>query len=237
VSTTNGISFSFQEFIHKTIGNKSQYYNPDAGYLFQQPVLQHHEITNFTGTQVPSGFRVVVLNKGTEPRIHRVIWKLISPGNINDNFSSGRTGNMIASVSPETGFVEHAVTGIWPFAHYTSIHNQTQKPFKKFTIPMWEDTKNTILRASTAFSGLGILHWDVIIGEDGPILLELNDTGGTNILQMHEKGVIDTTMASHIWNYANLNIDLNLQKLVSKQIPRQASTRVRPHDSVVTSSK
>ncbi|GGD75362.1 hypothetical protein GCM10011357_33000 [Lacimicrobium alkaliphilum] len=214
IKKADGNELSFEEFLQKTINHKAKRYVKKAGYLFQQSVIQHDEITEFTGSTTPSGFRFVVLNMADGPKIHRVIWKIVSKGNINDNFNVGKTGNLIVNVCPETGSLSDAVTACWPFAEYKSAHEVTKRKFKDFNIPIWESIASSVKRASGFFTDIKILHWDIIVTNDGPVMLELNDIGGTDILQMHEKGLIDETLRAFLRKEGNLEMNTKLKKML-----------------------
>ena len=203
----NGKAISFDEFYKKTIGlTGAKHYSPNSGVLLQRPVIQHPIITEFTQNDTPSGFRILVLNTGSGPYIHRVTWKIIAQGNISDNLSKGTLGNLIANVDPGTGKVGYAVDNYWPKAKIFSHHPLSGREFGSFTLPLWEKVTSDVLRASCAISDMGAMHWDVIITEKGALFLELNDIGGTDIIQLHGKGLVDQ----------NLKVALR-QKTVSKK--------------------
>lgn len=192
VTDKNGNTISFDKFCKKTIGlTGAKHYNPDSGVLLQKPVVQHPLITEFTQNDSPSGFRFVVLNTGIGPYIHRVVWKVVILGNISDNFDKGGYGNMLVQVNPATGELSSAVSSYWPEATLHSHHPISGKEFSNFELPMWEQVTADVLRASGAINGMGAMHWDVIITEKGAMFLELNDIGGTDILQLHGKGLMN----------------------------------------------
>lgn len=200
-----GNTLSFEEFYTNTIGmTGATYYNSDAGILLQRPVVQHQAITEFTQTEAPSGLRVLVLNTGSGPYIHRAIWKIIAPGNISDNFSRGKRGNMVAQVDPATGKVSSAINGYWPSSKLYAEHPVSGRKFASFTLPLWQQVTSEILRASSAIFGMGAMHWDIIVTDSGPVFLELNDFGGTEFLQLHGLGLIDPDLKKTLQRVAVL---------------------------------
>ncbi|KKO49312.1 hypothetical protein VT06_07305 [Arsukibacterium sp. MJ3] len=187
-----GDLISFGDFISKTIDLAvSHRYQPKAGVLLQRPVVQHTAITDFTQTSTPSGLRILVLNTGAGPYIHRVTWKIITSNNFSDNFSKGKHGNMLSMVDPNTGKVSDAVNNYWPTTKLHQKHPLSGNDFSGFILPLWQQVKAEVLRASSMINDMRAMHWDLIISEQGAIFLELNDLGGTNILQLHGKGLID----------------------------------------------
>ena len=201
----SGNSISFDEFLSKTISfTGSHRYKPDAGVLFQRPVIQHPEITEFTQTDTPSGLRILVLNTGSGPYIHRVIWKIIALGNISDNFSKGKHGNMVVQVDPVTGKVSSAVNGYWPTTQLYPQHPVSGNSFSSFVMPLWQQVTAEVLRASSAINDMGAMHWDIIIAETGAVLLELNDVGSTEFLQLHGQGLVDKKLKAELRQVAVL---------------------------------
>ncbi|WP_213999928.1 sugar-transfer associated ATP-grasp domain-containing protein [Arsukibacterium sp.] len=188
----NGNAISFDAFCKRTIGlTGAKHYNAESGVLLQKPIVQHPLITEFTQNDSPSGFRILVINTGKGPYIHRVIWKVVVPGNISDNFDKGGYGNMLVQVNPTTGKLSGAVSSYWPKAKFYSQHPISGRDFSSFTLPLWEQVTAEVLRAAGAINGMGAMHWDVVITEKGAVFLELNDIGGTDILQLHGKGLMD----------------------------------------------
>ncbi|MDX1538466.1 sugar-transfer associated ATP-grasp domain-containing protein [Arsukibacterium sp.] len=200
-----GKAISFDEFIEKTIGLKvSHRYSPKAGVSLQRIVQQHSAINEFTQTDTPSGLRILVLNTGSGPYIHRAVWKIVTPGNISDNFSNGAYGNMLGEIDVVTGQVGGAVDRYWPDAQLLEQHPVSGRKFSEFTLPLWEKVKAEVLNASSIINDMGAMHWDVIISEEGAVFLELNDLGGTNILQVHGKGLIDSELKKSLRQMAVL---------------------------------
>lgn len=208
---------SFEDFHTKTIGMKGAFhYNANAGILLQRPVIQHPAITEFTQTDTPSGLRILVINTGEGPYIHRAIWKIIAPGNISDNFSKGKHGNMVAQIDLETGQVSSAVNGYWPATKLHQKHPVSENDFSGFTLPLWQQVKAEVLRASSVVFGMGAMHWDLIISQDGALFLELNDIGSTEFLQLHGKGLIDTELKQKMQQMALLQEGSAFARFISK---------------------
>ncbi len=201
----DGVAISYDAFLEKTFTLSGAHrYKPNAGFLFQRPVRQHPGITDFTQTERPSGLRILVLNTGNGPFVHRVIWKIIAPGNISDNFSRGKYGNMVSQVDPVNGTVSPAIDGFWPTGRLHANHPVSGRSFDGFTLPLWSQVVKDVLRASSVINDMGAMHWDVIISETGAVLLELNDIGGTEFLQLHGQGLIDDNLKAGLQRAAVL---------------------------------
>lgn len=225
IITKSGYSYSFDQLMKKSIlYPEKAYYRREAGYLFQEAITQHSAISEFQGSDAPSGIRVVVLNDDRNPVVFRAIWKIIANGNTKDNFGfRGKYGNLMAGVDTATGKVSDAIDDFWPYAKEHKTHPQTGNAFSDFRIPMWNQLLENIKKASTAFSMMRILHWDIVITNNGPVFIELNDLGGTEILQMFGQGLMNQTMRQYMKKWASLNQKNALTSLV--QCERQLNPK------------
>jgi glutathione synthase/RimK-type ligase-like ATP-grasp enzyme len=46
--------------------------------------------------------------------------------------------------------------------------------FEDFTIPMFNEAKELVLKTASYMPGLRLVGWDVAIGENGPVIIEGN---------------------------------------------------------------
>lgn len=219
VVSKTGEQLSIDDFIARSIDNpKRELYRRESGYLFQEVVRQHAEIAAFAGTEVPSGMRIIVYLEDDGPVLHRAVWKLAAPGNANDNFGMGRYGNLIADVDLETGTVQCAVDGMPPNCHFLDRHPVTGRLFSDFRFPLWEETKAQVLAASVAFPMLRMQHWDVVLTDNGPIFLELNDLGATEMIQINGRPILDSRIKALLRDRGGLPPDSKLRKLVEQGV-------------------
>src|SRR6185437_12406771 len=73
-------------------------------FVIQARVLNHPDIERLTGTKSLQTVRITSwLAKNGQLEIYEVCLKLILGDNVHDNYDSGRTGNILAHVDPETG--------------------------------------------------------------------------------------------------------------------------------------
>ncbi|MBM70775.1 MAG: hypothetical protein CME43_15000 [Haliea sp.] len=216
VSVGTSSEMTLEQLIDTTIDLQSPMYDRGAGYLFQTPITQHALLTSMSGTSAPSGLRFIVLQdqRSSAPTIHRCIMKLVRPGNYSDNFHGGSRGNMVARIDPATGALSHAVTGYWPFAEILQHHPTTGYHLPDLKIPMWSKIVDTVLKASRVFATMKILHWDVMVGPEGPVLLELNDLGGTSFVQLHGTGFMDDVMTDFMRRNGKLKNHKDIRRLI-----------------------
>jgi hypothetical protein len=153
-----------------------------AGHLFQELVQQPDELHRICGRTV-STVRAVVVVENAGPVLHRTIWRIAVGANMTDNFSKGRSGNMLAAVDPGSGKVMRVVQGRGLEQRLVDKHPDTGASFAGFALPYWDQVREVCLRAARAFPMLQFQHWDVAFTRTGPQLLELNTTGSIDILQ------------------------------------------------------
>jgi hypothetical protein len=172
----------------------NQYVAPARdGYLFQEPVRQHPLIERISGGRVGT-LRMVVLRGDDGPRLFRAIWRVPVGGNITDNFLHGTQGNLVAHVDRETGRVRSVVqatsyepdsaSGGRRLGRQIESHPDTGERLVGVTLPNWQVIVSTCLHGAAALPGLRYQSWDVAIGPEGPVILELNYRGGIDITQI-----------------------------------------------------
>jgi hypothetical protein len=97
-----------------------------------------------------------------------------------DNWRDGTTGNALAAVDLDSGRLSAAVApapGGWgTLAH--EAHPRTGLRFDALALPGWPDARRLLERAAPELSPLRALGWDVVLGPDGPLLLEIQARWG-----------------------------------------------------------
>ena len=63
-------------------------------------------------------------------------------------------------------------------------HPDTGTLIEGFQLPHWESAKRLVLRAHEALERIAVVGWDVAILEDGPVIVEGNDSPGASSSQM-----------------------------------------------------
>jgi len=94
-----------------------------------------------------------------------------------DNLHSG---GLICGINLETGVVD--TDGVDLDGYSTPIHPDTGVTFVGFKIPFWEEMKQMLAEAAKTFK-TGYFGWDIAFTEDGPVVIEVNTSPGSVILQ------------------------------------------------------
>lgn len=202
----NGKTIGVDEFLKRlehTVDKR--YHRPECGYMFQDPLILAPEILAFTNWPAISGVRVVCLNGPEGVRPIRAIWKVATPPNHVDNFSLGKNGNFLADVDLVSGQISRMVGGFWPRTTTLAEHPSTGFKVNGFHLPGWSKVLDACHRAGPVFPLMRIHHWDFALTDKGPLILELNDLGGTEIAQMHGHGLLTEETRIFLKHLANVN--------------------------------
>ena len=126
------------------------------------------------------------------------------PPNYLDNFSQGKYGNLIADVNLATGEVYRVIDGLWPKTRILPRLSQTSAPIDGFKLPGWCDVLKMCQQGAAVFPLMKIHHWDFALTDQGPVILELNDIGGTEGMQVHGNGLLTEETREFLKRHANV---------------------------------
>ena len=122
-----------------------------------------------------------------------------------DNFGYGSYGNLLANVNLVTGEIETVVGGLWPTTKVFLNHPDSGVAFSGFRLPGWQQVLEACRLAGLVFPLMKVHHWDFALTDSGPVMLELNDLGGTQITQMHGHGMLTDETREFLKRHANAN--------------------------------
>lgn len=167
-----------------------RYHKPQCGYIFQHVLQLAPEIATLTQWPALCSVRVICLNGPDDVRPVRAIWKIATPPNYVDNFSLGAKGNMLADVDLKTGHIKRVVNAFWPHTALIDRHPTSGMSFEGFQLPGWDKVLEACRLGGTAFPLMKIHHWDFALTDRGPVILELNSIGATELAQVHGNGLL-----------------------------------------------
>lgn len=200
----DGKSLPVDEFLKRLVQPvDSRYHRPECGYLFQESFTLAPTLRAFTDWPAICGVRVVCLNGPDGVTPIRAIWKIATPPNHVDNFSLGKNGNLLADVDLVTGEISRVVGGFWPNTQVLTKHPVSGKPTTGLRLPGWDQILDTCQRGGAVFPIMKIHHWDFALTDKGPMILELNDVGGTEIAQVHGRGLLTLQTREFLKRHAN----------------------------------
>lgn len=160
---------------------------PD-GFLFQDALVQHADMSAMTGNAIGS-LRVVTVRDGDLPRPLYTVWKLPSPKAMSDNF--WQEGSMVAEVG-EDGRLGRCRIGTGLDGRWIDTHPVSGLRFAEFRIPHFEAVLDTASRVHAIYPELGVIGWDIAVGPDGPVIIEANDNPFHSLYQLaNGRGVLN----------------------------------------------
>ena len=149
--------------------------------VVEQYVTQHPGMNALNPTSVNT-LRIVTLSSMAEPVTpdgkHVVVaYVSVRSGGGNaivDNYSSG---GMMMAVDVETGRI--ITNSFSPSGEIVSVHPVTGITFKGYQIPYFKEALDMVTGACEKYKLSAYIGWDVAIGEDGPVLIEVNQKPGS----------------------------------------------------------
>lgn len=187
----DGGSISIEHFLQRleqTVDHR--YHKPECGFLFQEAFTLAPEVQSLTNWSAICGVRIICLNgpDGVKPIL--AVWKIAVPPNHVDNFSLGKYGNLRAIIDLTTGEISRMVGAFWPKSRVLSAHPFSGQSVAGFKLPGWQQILDTCRRGGSLFPLMKIQYWDFALTNRGPMILELNDLGGTIGEQIHGRGLL-----------------------------------------------
>ncbi len=89
------------------------------------------------------------------------------------------------------------------FFYYTGV------VFENYQIPFFEEAKNLALRAARSLPALRLVGWDIVISENGPLLLEGNHLYHIGMSEMAYGGYYRNPVFQKILQEASMNFGEN----------------------------
>lgn len=167
--------------------------------VIQRVVTAHPAIVEVVGDNALPTVRMVVLRRPDASTLHRAVLRVPTGRRFVDNFGSGMDGNFVASVNVDTGVVERAYRGWGLEQTRQPIHPDTGAAVEGLELPDWKDADALTLKASRVLAGMPLQSWDIAIGADGPLVVEVNDKSGQDILQVAgPPGMLDASLTTFL---------------------------------------
>lgn len=146
-------------------------------FVIQQRLKSHPELIRFSNTEFLQTVRFITfVDTNNNSRIIHTNWKPIVGPNIVDNWQDGQSGNLIATISLDTGILKSAVKSRPNSEGIQTIpnHPQTGLRFDGFQMPLWPQTCKLVEETAPRFVPIRTIAWDVAITPDASYIVEGN---------------------------------------------------------------
>lgn len=172
LTLSDGTAISYDSFFADHIG--------DVAYLLQ-PVAQNHP---FLARYTPNlcTVRVCILVDGPQVHIPFCVLKMPTSDNVADSF--WRKGNVACKVDTETGKIATIRTKD-PFKTTDhEVHPESGLPLMGETLPHWQELMDLAREVAQIFPAVKYQSMDIAITPDGPLIIEVNTSGGFDLPQL-----------------------------------------------------
>ena len=152
------------------------------GYLVQPLLKSHPAMVELTGVEALSTLRIVTARQPSGNVILQSFLKIPAPGRLTDNFRRGVSGTFIAAVDPSSGRLSDLLGLVRPGHRHvierTDTHPQTGKRIGGRELPEWRQCLAVAELAAATRPNSPIFAWDIGLGPNGWVVIELNPLWG-----------------------------------------------------------
>lgn len=147
-------------------------------YLVQEFVRPHPAMAALGSGRALGTLRVLAHLRDGQVELLYALARIPCGNNPHDNFSGGRTGNLIAAVDTRDGRLHAAYGRRDPrfdrLMERFEVNPDTGRPIAGTVVPHWPEIRAVVERAARTFPSLPVLGWDIALSEAGVVIIEAN---------------------------------------------------------------
>lgn len=164
----------------------------DGKYVIQKRVIQHPEMSRIYPHSVNT-IRLVTLRGPDQIQVVSGTFRMGAGGNPFDNWSSGGIG---VGLNVESGRLNRI--GLFRDASGGSLaaHPETKVRFEDFRIPFYKESLDLVRELHGFFYGVHSIGWDIAIAEQGPTVIEGNNSWCIGFQQIHDNTIKNKFLGS-----------------------------------------
>lgn len=165
-----------------------------SGWIVQPRVRSHPGLARIVSPHGLPTVRALTAMIADTPRLLFAAFKVTVRDNTTDNFSKGKSGNLLAAVDCSSGRLGCAwgprkTTG-WPVMAPFPLHPDSREPIEGTVLPCWDALVDLAERAQASLPRFRSIGWDIAISGQGPVLVEANATYDMSVLQIaYQRGL------------------------------------------------
>ena len=155
--------------------------------LIEEIATQHQDISKLHKDSINTVRLVTIKNEYDVTSIVAAFIRIGTEHRVVDNFNNG---GICCPIDIKTGKI--SAPAVDKDGKIYDIHPTTKIKLVGYQIPMWEEIKKFVIKASKVYPKLGYIGWDVCVGEKKPSLIEANQYPGHDLYQLpvHRQGNI-----------------------------------------------
>lgn len=150
----------------------------NGGYLIEELLTQHKEISEFNPTSINT-IRIYSVEFKGEIYVTAAAIRIGRLGACTDNFSAG---GIMAAIDVDTGIVISRATEKYNGNEYY-CHPDSNKVLIGFVVPCWNEILENVKCAHKRFKRLRYIGWDICITKDSKVAFVEGNTGSGVALQ------------------------------------------------------
>lgn len=157
-------------------------------YIIEQTLMQHEALNAITPHSINT-LRVITFKIGGEVVIPNCMFRMSKGRSYLDNASAGGIFITYDIESNKLG-----ATGYQLFkngAKSFTKHPVSNFRFKDAPLPFNEEVKALVTKAAESYSDIDSIGWDIAFTEDGPVILEGNDSPHIVMMQIASNGLLN----------------------------------------------
>lgn len=147
--------------------------------VLEDVIKNHPDINKIYPHAVNTVRMITLIDDDGEPHLIFAAQKFGDKGRFVD------VRGMHAPINLETGKVEFPFhSGETDTDIFYDTHPYTGEPLTGYTVPLWEEAKEMILKAAMVVPQMRYIGWDVAITPTGPVIIEGNNYGAYEYMQL-----------------------------------------------------
>lgn len=160
--------------------NMLEVLDAEDGWLLTRGVTQHPVLANLFSETTNTLRMITARNHSGDAELLFAVLRLGTAQTV--PVDNGSRGGLVAHVDLETGQLSHART-LWSKEEFTN-HPDSGARIEGAVLPNWTSVSESILELADSLPYLQFVAWDVLLTENGPVVIEANTSSGVNIIQV-----------------------------------------------------
>lgn len=184
-----------QEFNEQFVQNEMK----SISFVIQEGLIQHPEMDKIYKGSVNT-FRLVTSVTEGKADLLFALFRMGQKGSEIDNASQG---GLYCKIDHETGRLSEYAYSNDRQKYYN--HADSGVVFSETVIPAWEELKNFTLKIALQLKEISVVGWDIAMSENGPVVVEINEGPGVEIVQDLYGGIREVLKIYNPekwWNYS-----------------------------------
>lgn len=165
----------------------------ERGWIVQPRMRSHPSLDGILSPHGLATARVVTHMKDGLAKLFVADFKITVGHSVTDNFSKGKSGNLLAAIDTKTGALSTAWGSLrkdWPVMAAFPHHPDSGRQIEGFVLPFWDEMSTLALKGQNSLPTLRSVGWDIAATSQGVMLVEANSAYDVSILQIaHQRGL------------------------------------------------